>query len=262
MSALTSIAGLRAPRRLGHGEEATLVEHLDELRSRLFVCLGALALGSVVGFAVHARLIHLLEQSLPGRYQDKLVTFSPGESFMTSLWVSLYFGLVLAMPVCLWQVWAFFAPAVDRRHAQLVRWFALLAAALAAAGLAFGYYVALPAAEHFLTNYDSAQLHYIPQAKPFLTFCTHVLLAMAIVFELPLFVVGLTRLRILTTAKLRRNRRIGYFLCIVVGLALPGVDPVTTALQTAPLIVLYELSIWLSVLLDRRSARLQAALEA
>jgi sec-independent protein translocase protein TatC len=83
-----------------------------------------------------------------------------------------------------------------------------------------------------------------------------------VVFELPLFVVGLTRLRILSTAKLRRNRRIGYFLCVVVGLALPGVDPVTTALQTAPLLVLYELSIWLSVLLDRRAGRLQAALEA
>ncbi len=144
----------------------------------------------------------------------------------------------------------------------MLRWFTLLASVLAVCGILFGYFLVLPAAERFLTGYDSSQLHYLPQAKPFLTFCVNVLLAMAVVFELPLFVVGLTRLRILTTAKLRRNRRIGYFVCIVIGLALPGVDPVTTALQTAPLLVLYEASIWLSVLLDRRSARLEAALEA
>ncbi len=141
----------------------------------------------------------------------------------------------------------------------MIRWFVLLAAVLAGLGLAFGYYVALPAAEHFLTNYNSAQLHYIPQAKPFLTFCTHVLLAMALVFELPLFVIGLTRLGILTTAKLRSNRRIGYFIVACIGVALPGVDPVTTIVETLPLAVLYEGSIWLSHLLDRRAARRQAA---
>ena len=78
---------------------------------------------------------------------------------------------------------------------------------------------------------------------------------MAIVFELPLFVIGLTRLGIVSTAKLRRNRRIGYFIVACIGVALPGVDPVTTIFETIPLIVLYEISIWLSVLLDRRSAR-------
>ncbi len=252
MSAL-SLTKIRAPRRLDHGEQAPLVEHLDELRARIFVCLGALLVGAVTGFALHARLIHLLEQSLPGRYQDKLVTFTPGEAFMTSLWVSVYFGFVVALPIIFWQLWAFLAPAVERRHAQLISWLVLLAAVLAALGLVFGYYVALPAAEHFLTNYDSAQLHYLPQAKPFLTFCTHVLLAMALVFELPLFVVGLTRLGIVTTAKLRRNRRIGYFIVACIGVALPGIDPVTTIVETLPLAVLYECSIWLSHLLDRRS---------
>ena len=93
--------------------------------------------------------------------------------------------------------------------------------------------------------------------KPFLSFCTTVLLAMAVVFELPLFVVGLTRLGILTTTKLRKNRRIGYFLVVLVGLALPGPDIITTTLEIIPLVVLYELSIWLSLLLDRRAARLK-----
>jgi sec-independent protein translocase protein TatC len=79
------------------------------------------------------------------------------------------------------------------------------------------------------------------------------------VFELPIFVIGLTRLGILTTQKLRKNRRIGYFIVACIGVALPGVDPVTTIFETIPLIVLYEFSIWASVLLDRRSARAAAA---
>ena len=249
----------RLPRRLDHGEEASLVEHLDELRSRMFVGLGALAVGVVIGFVLHARLIHWLELTLPKQYRDKLVTFTPGEAFMTSLWISIYFGLIVALPVLMWQAWSFFIPAVDRSHAQLMRWFAVLAVVLAVCGTVFGYFVALPAAEHFLTNYNSEQLHYIPRAKDFLTFCTHVLLAMALVFELPLFVLGATRMGILTTTKLRKNRRIGYFIVACVGVALPGVDPVTTTIETVPLAILYEMSIWLSVLLDRRAARLKTA---
>jgi sec-independent protein translocase protein TatC len=251
----------RLPRRLDHGEEASLVEHLDELRQRLFVCIGAIVIGAVIGYVLHTRLINWLLLELPKAHR-KLYVFTPAEAFTTTLWLSIYFGVALALPVIIWQAWSFFIPAVDRSHADLMRWFTLLASVLAAGGLLFGYFLVLPAAERFLTGYDGHQLHYIAQAKPFLSFCVNVLLAMAVVFELPLFVVGLTRLKILTTAKLRRNRRMGYFLCIVIGLALPGVDPVTTALQTAPLIVLYELSIWLSVLLDRRAARLEAALEA
>jgi len=249
----------RLPRRLDHGEEASLVEHLDELRTRMFVALGALAVGVVIGFVLHSRLIDWLELTLPKKYRNQLVTFTPGEAFMTSLWVSIYFGFILALPVLIWQAWSFFIPAVDKSHAQLMRWFALLAVVLAGCGTVFGYFVALPAAEHFLTNYNSKQLHYIPRARDFLTFCTHVLLAMALVFELPLFVVGMTRMGILTTTKLRKNRRIGYFLVACVGVALPGIDPVTTIVETVPLAILYELSIWLSVFLDRRAARMKTA---
>ncbi len=250
------------PRRLDHGEEASLVEHLDELRSRIFFCLGALVLGAVVGFVLNHRLIHILELTLPKRLRDNLITLSPGEAFMTSLWVSIYFGFVLALPIIFWQIWAFFIPAVDRTHAQLIRWLVVAAWVLALGGLVFGYYLALPAAEHFLTNYDSGQLHYTPQAKPFLTFCTHVLLAMALVFELPLFVIGATRLGIIKSDTLRKNQRIGIFIVCCIGVALPGVDPITTTVETIPLLVLYEGSIWASVLLDRRSKRLKAAAAA
>jgi len=83
----------KLPRRLEHGEEATLVEHLEELRQRLFVCLGALAVGFVIGYILHAHLIHWLTLALPKGHRQ-LTTLSIGEPFMTSLWVSLWFGFV------------------------------------------------------------------------------------------------------------------------------------------------------------------------
>jgi sec-independent protein translocase protein TatC len=249
----------RLPRRLGHGEEATLVEHLDELRQRLFVCIGAVALGAIAGYILHRRVIHLLTGALPKGHRQ-LTTLTIGEPFMTSLSVSIEIGLLIALPIVIWQVWAFFMPAFDAGHERMLRTFVFLATALAGVGIVFGYYVALPAAARFLTNYENDLYNVQIQAKPFISFATKVLFAMAIVFELPIFVLGLTRLGILSTHKLRKNRRIGYFVVACIGVALPGVDPVTTVFETLPLWVLYEGSIWLSVLLDRRSRRAATAL--
>jgi sec-independent protein translocase protein TatC len=248
----------RLPRRLDHGEEASLVEHLDELRQRLFFMLGAVAVGWVVCFVLHRRIIHYLDITLPKQHRH-LTTLTVGEPFMTSIWVALYGGFLLALPIILWQIWAFFLPAFDRAHAALLRWFVALASVLMVVGLIFGYFVTLPAAEHFLTNYDNQIYNVQIQARPFISFATQVMVAMGIVFELPLFVVGLTRLGILKTSYLRKNRRLCYFVVACIGVALPGVDPVTTTIETLPLALLFEGSIWLSVLLDRRSRRMQAA---
>ena len=102
----------RLPRRLGHAEEATLGEHLEELRSRLIVTLGALALGTIVAFVFHNHVLTWLNQPLPPDHR-RLYTFGVAEPFTVSITVSLYAGFVLALPVILWQVWLFFAPAVD-----------------------------------------------------------------------------------------------------------------------------------------------------
>ena len=133
------------PRRLSHGEEATLVEHLEELRQRLFVCLGALIAGAIVGFIFHAQIIHWLNLALPHQHQQ-LLTLSAGEPFMTSMWVSVYAGFLLALPVILWQLWGFLIPAFDPGHERMLKWFVMLATALLVAGVAFGYLVALPRA--------------------------------------------------------------------------------------------------------------------
>jgi sec-independent protein translocase protein TatC len=244
----------RPPRKLGHGEEATLVEHLEELRQRLFVCLGALLVGFVFAYVIHTHLIDALRDALPKGHRQ-LTTLTIGEPFMTSMWISLYAGFVLALPVIIWQAWAFFLPAVEPAHEKMLRLFVLVASVLMVVGILFGYYLALPAAAHFLTNYDSDQYHTLIRARDYIGFASKVLVAMAIVFELPLFVIGLTRMGIFTTRQLRRSRRVGYFVVCCVGVALPGVDPVTTIFETIPLLLLYEASIWVAVILERRAQR-------
>src|SRR6266566_2783863 len=241
----------RLPRRLRFGEEATLVEHLEELRQRIFVCLGALLVGFVVTYAFHTHLLNWLNRPLP-KHVPKPTTFGVAEPFLTVMKISLFGALILSAPVILWQLWSFFAPAVDEHQARRVRWFVLFASALLAAGIVFGYFVALPAAVHYLTNYDKQQFDIQLRARDYYGFVTMVLLAMGIVFELPVFVLALVRLGILSTRQLRRNRRMGYFIVACVGVALPGVDPITTMIETIPLWVLYELSIWLSVIVERR----------
>jgi sec-independent protein translocase protein TatC len=246
------------PRRLNHGDEATLVEHLEELRQRMFVCLGTLIVGAIVGFVFHHRIIHWLILALPHQHRQ-LLTLSPGEPFITSMWVSLYAGFLLATPVILWQVWGFLIPAFEPGHERMLRLFVFLATALMIAGVAFGYFVALPSATSFLTNYDNSIYDIQIRAKDYLSFAVKVLIGMAIVFELPIFVIGLTRLGVISTHTLRTKRRIGYFIVACVAVALPGVDPITTTFEAIPLAILYELSIWLSVLLDRRAERARAA---
>jgi sec-independent protein translocase protein TatC len=246
------------PRRLKHGEEATLVEHLEELRVRIFVSLGALAVGFAIAFVFRGNLLHWLNAPLPPKNRHP-ITLSVAEPFLTSMKVSMLAGLALAFPVVIWQLWSFLAPAVEPHAERTVLLFVLLATGLLVAGVAFGYWVVLPKAVHFLTNFDDQYYNTQIRARDYYGFVMTVLLAVGIVFELPIFILALVRLGVLSTSTLRRNRRLGYFIVAVVAVLLPGVDPVTTTFEMIPLIVLYEGSIWLSVLVERRSARMQAA---
>jgi sec-independent protein translocase protein TatC len=244
------------PRRLRYGEEATLVEHLDELRTRIVVVLVSVGVITAVTFAFHSHLVHWLEQALPPD-KRQLVTFGVAEPFVTSFMVSLYAALVIALPIVLWQVWAFFAPAVSERSQRTAALFVAFSGVLAVAGLAFGYWVVLPRALHFLTNYDSSLYTIQIRARDYFTFTSTVLLAIIGIFELPVIVLGFVRLGILSSATLRRNRRWGYFIVAFIALGLPGPDPVTTALELLPMWAIYEGSIWLAVLVEKRSAAVE-----
>ena len=251
------------PRRLAHGEEATLVEHLGELRTRLVVCLLALGVSTGVTFAFHRTLLHWLNRPLPkvNGHQVKPITIDVSEPFLTAFWVSLWAGILIAFPIIVWQVWGFLAPAFEKHVQRKIAGFAVFSGLLLACGVAFGYFVVLKPAVHFLTGYDSTEFDIQVRARNYYSFVTLVMVAMAVCFELPIFILALTRIGILPVEKLRRNRRIGYVAVAVLAVALPGIDPVTTTLEMLPLMALFEGSIWLAVLFDRRWKRAAAERE-
>ena len=241
---------MRLPRRLRHGEEATLVEHLDELRSRLITSLIALVLCAVVAFVFQHRILHWLSAPLPAD-RKKITTFGVAEPFLITFKVSLWIGLGAAMPIILWQLWGFLAPAVEERTQRVVAVFVGFATGLLVAGVAFGYYIVLPKALSFLTHYNDKTFNVLIRASDYYNFVMLVLVGVGIVFELPIFILALVRLGVLTSYKLRHTRRMGYFIVAIVAVLLPGIDPVTTTLEAIPLFVLYEGSIWLAVLMER-----------
>jgi sec-independent protein translocase protein TatC len=208
-------------------------------------------LSLAVTYAFHHEIIRWLNQPLPADKRHP-ITFGVAEPFVTSVTVSLYAALLITLPIILWQLWSFLAPAFDDKTQRGVRWLVALATLLTIAGILFGYYIVLPAALKFLTSYDSNLYNIQIRAKDYYSFVSLVLLAVAIVFQVPLFVLGLVRIGVLTSAKLRRNWRIGIVVMTAIAVALPGVDPVTTLLEMIPLISLYLVSVALSGFFERR----------
>src|ERR687892_1186584 len=136
------MAWRRLPRRLSHGEEATLVEHLGELRSRLLISLLAIGVAFGFAFAVHERIVEWLTEPLPAG--KELVTFGVTEPFFTAVKVSFYAAFALALPVVLYQLWSFLAPAVEEHTQRIVSAFVALGTALFVGGAAFAYLIVLP----------------------------------------------------------------------------------------------------------------------
>ena len=246
------------PRRLSHDEEATLVEHLTELRHRLLICIIALAPAFAIAYAFHEQLIGRLMDLVPEG--TPIVTLGVTEPFTTSLKVSFYAAIAIVLPILLWQLWAFLAPAVSDDTQRVLGVFVVLATLLFVAGVMFCYTIVLPKALSFLVDYDSELYTEQIRASYFLSFVTLTLLAFGIAFEMPIFILGLVRLGVLTADRLRKNRRIGYVGMLAFAILLPTGDPVSLVLETVPLLVLFEASIWISVFMERRWER--AAAEA
>ena len=230
-----------------------MVEHLSELRHRVFVALLALVPAFAIAFAFHHRLIDWLTKPLPDDKQ--LVTLGVTEPFTTAVKVSLLAALAIALPILLWQLWAFLAPAVEEGIQRVITIYVVLATALFAGGVAFAYFVVMPKALEFLTNFDDDLYQEQIRASYYLSFAALLLLASGLAFEMPIFILALVRLGVLSSAVLRRNRRLGIVLMVAFAILLPTVDPVSLAFEVVPLIVLFELSIWLSVVMERRWER-------
>ena len=248
---------VRLPRRLEHGEEAELAEHLEELRGRLVVMIGAVVLGTVAANVFHDRVLNWLNHPLPKGVRP--VTLGVAEPFTITIPVCLYAGLVVALPVLLWQLWSFFAPAVEAHFERKIIVLVACSVALGAVGVAFGYEILLPRAIHFLTNYDKGHFHNLIQAKPYYNFVVAILVGIIVIFQTPLAILGLVALGVLSSRTLRKQRRLGYLITAAVALALPGPDLVTTFLELLPMWILFEGSIWLAYLFERRRRKLASS---
>ncbi len=248
------MAWKRLPRRLSHGEEATVVEHLGELRARLIICLTAVFLPALILFVFFREpLLELLIEPLPADKQ--LVTLGVTEPFFTSLKVCFFAGLAIALPIVLYQLWSFLAPAFEEGAQRVVRIYAVIGGLLFAAGVTFAYLIVLPKALAFLTNFNDDLFTVTIRASYYFSFVLVALLGMGIVFEMPVFVLGLVRLGIVTSAQLRRNWRMGIVVVVSIAILLPTVDPVSLAFEVVPLLGLYFVSVWLATIMERRWER-------
>jgi sec-independent protein translocase protein TatC len=311
-----------AIRPIGHEERLSLVDHLEELRSRLIISVVALAIA--FGFCLwqnHA-LLHLINSPLskqtekqvdkgngplgqtglaqqgvlkvardteaiaaalsaPGsglsgatRAQlsaaiprlradvakiprkpegNKPVTLGIGEPFTTTLTVSLFFALIISLPVILFELYGFVLPALSPNERRIAMPLVTAIPFLFVIGVLFGYFVVLPAAVRFFQNFNSGEFNVLVQANQYYKFAATVLLAMGLVFQVPVAILAATRVGIVTPRQLRKNRRYAILACAAVAAFLPG-DAITLILETVPLYVLYEASILLASLVGRRDA--------
>jgi sec-independent protein translocase protein TatC len=309
-----------AIRTIGHEDRLTLVDHLEELRTRIIVCVVAVAVAFGICLWQNHALLEIVNKPLAAETQkqvqaghgplgqtalaqqgvlavagdvqqiaaelanphsglpaatrealaaqipklqadvakiprtpegNKPVTLGIGEPFTTTLGVTLLFALVFSLPVILFELYGFVLPAFSPGERRVAM--PLLAAIpfLFAIGVLFGYFVVLPAAVRFFQNFNSEQFNVLVQAAPYYRFAATVLLAMGLVFQVPVAILAATRAGIVTPKQLRHNRRYAIVACAAVAAFLPG-DAITLILETVPLYVLYEMSILLASFAERR----------
>lgn len=229
-------------RPVSHEDRLTLVEHLDELRTRIVVCLVAFAVALALCFWQNHLLLEIAAGPLPSAH-EKLLTFGIAEPFTITLTVAVYGALILSLPVLIYQLYAYVLPAFSPGERQTALPMLILAPLLFLAGVAFAYFVVMPPAVKFLLGFNDSQFNVQVRARDYYSFFSTTMLAGGIVFELPLAIVAVTRLGIVSVEQLSANRRYAYLLIAILAAALPGVDPISMLIEMVPLLILFELSI-------------------
>jgi sec-independent protein translocase protein TatC len=203
-----------------------------------------------------------LARSVPPQQARRPVTLGVGEPFTATLRVAMYAALLLCLPLLLYQAYAFVLPAFSRSERQLALPLMVLVPFLFLAGVAFAYFLVLPNAINFLQNFNDDQFDILLQAKDYYRFAVLALMAMGLLFQIPVGILAVTRVGIVSVAQLRRNRRYALLIVAILAALLPGTDPITMLSAMLPLVVLFEGSILLAALLERRDARRAAREEA
>jgi sec-independent protein translocase protein TatC len=225
-------------------DRLTLVEHLDELRTRIIISIAAFAVAFALCFWQNDRLLDIANAPLPDDRNP--ITFGVAEPFTTTVTITAYAALVISLPVILYQAYAFILPALTNRERRVVVPFLVLVPILFVAGVVFGYFVVLPAATKFLLNFNETQFNIEVRARDYYSFFTLTLGVMGLIFQLPIGILAVTRLGIVTPKQLAKNRRYAYLVLAVLAMLLPGTDPVSMLIEMVPLIVLYEASVLLA----------------
>jgi sec-independent protein translocase protein TatC len=222
----------------------TLIEHLDELRSRI-IRVGIAFFGvAIVAWFFRERIFDWLLAPAGDALQGKLNVTGVTEQLFTDMKLALYVGFLLTIPVLLYQVWAFVAPAVGDMGRAFTYTIISMASALFIAGVAFGYFIVLPVGTQFLLNWDTERFDPIITAQSYLPFVTRFLLAFGIVFELPAATYVAAKLELVDAPLLKRYRKHAIILNTVLAAALtPGQDPYSMVLMAVPMIAMYEVSI-------------------
>jgi len=234
-----------------------LVGHLAELRRRILICLGFLAVTSVVLFSQGRALLALLQGAAHGAVQD-FIFITPTEAFTTYLKVVVVAAFIVCFPVLLYEFWAFIAPALvgTSRRAVFI-WFAL-AVICFLGGVVFAYAVLLPTALDFLLNFAKGIARPAIAISHYVSFAVALILIGGCVFEIPVVLGILTEARILRSRDLRSGRRYAIFIIFfVAAVVTPTQDAFNLILFAVPMVVLYEVGILLSAGVERRRRKAQ-----
>jgi sec-independent protein translocase protein TatC len=218
--------------------EMSLVDHLTELRDRLIKVVLAVAVASSVGFYFGDQIVAFLRAPLPGT--EPLYYTGVGDAFGIRLKISVVVGIILAMPVILYQVWAFIAPGLTDPERRTVRPWIPLALVFFALGVGIAYFV-LPFAASFLLGFSSADLQPLITASNYFDFVTTMFLAFGLVMEFPIILFGLSRVGIVTSERLRRARRMAILVIAIFAAAItPGTDVISPIVLGLTMYLLFE----------------------
>jgi sec-independent protein translocase protein TatC len=231
-------------KRASFDDRLTLVEHLDELRTRLIVSGVVLLLAVIACFVFNHQLLEIANKPLPRDLEP--VTLNPTEPFFTTLKLSFYAGILIALPFILYQIYAFVLPAFSPAEKKVVLPMLVMVPFLFIAGVVFAYFVVMPPALKFLLNFNEDQFNVQIRGSEYYGFFVTTLLGVGLLFQIPVGILAITRLGIVTPEQLGKNRRYAILIIAVIAMLLPGTDPITMLISMAPLYLLFELSLLLA----------------
>ena len=226
-------------------DKLSFTAHLEELRGRLVRCFIAIAVGFVIAYLFKEKLFEILTRPLIQVMEqgDTLIFTGIPEAFFTYLKVSLLAGILLAVPVILYEFWMFVAPGLYRNERRMMLPIVFISSFFFIGGALFGYFIVFPYGFKFLLGFATETLRPLPSMREYLGFSSKLLLAFGFVFELPLVITFLAKLGLVSVAFLKRNRKYALLLFFIGSAILTPPDVVTQIMMSIPLMILYEISI-------------------